>query len=143
MVNYDPHFYIPQLNFFLNTITINYPNNPTDTIKKIYYELLTNFYIYIPTPTLQKYYQQLLDKYPIKPYLDNKNDIEKWILLIINSFRLKINEKPYSYLENKEKYNEYYLPQKIYIHKKVKKYKKYIILLLTTLIIIFINKMYL
>lgn len=142
MENYDPHFYIPKLNFFLNTITINFPNKPNDYMKKIYYDLLNNFHIYIPTVTLQKFYKNLLYNYPIKPYLDNKNDFEKWILLIINSFRIKINEKPFSYLENKQNYNEHYLPKKIYIHNKIKKYRKYLIFLIITVMLLVINKIY-
>lgn len=142
MVNYDPYYYIPHFNFFLNTITINYPPEPTEPVKKIYFELLNNFGSYIPTPSIRKHYNKLLDKYPLKPYLDNKNDFEKWILIVINSLKLIINEKPHSFIENKENYNSFYLPKKIYLNQQVKKYKKYIIWILIISLFIFINKTY-
>lgn len=142
MVNYDPYYYIPNLNFFLNTITINYPVEPTEPIKKIYFDLLNNFGTYIPTPTLQKRYNKLLDKYPLKPYLDKKSDFEKWILIIINSFKLIIDEKPLTFLENKQNYNQCYLPKKIYLNQQVKKYKKYVVWGIIIALFVFINKIY-
>jgi len=91
--------------FFIHTMTFTYPNNPTTTIKKKYYDFLHNFYLFIPNKQMATYYEELLKEYPIKPYLDKKEDIIKWGWYIHNKFNTKFN-KPI--LSLSDFYGKYY-----------------------------------
>jgi len=78
--------------FFIHTLTFTYPTNPTTTIKKKYYDFLHNFYLFIPNKNLSKLYEEILIEYPIKPYLDKKEDLIKWGWYIHNKFNQKLNK---------------------------------------------------
>lgn len=109
--------------FFIHTLTFTYPNNPTTRIKKKYYDFLNNFYLFIPNKQMSIYYEQMLIEYPIKPYLDKKEDLIKWGWYIHNKFNQKLN-KPI--LSLSDLYSNYY---NIYYNKTnaVIKYRKYMI----------------
>jgi len=78
--------------FFFHTLNFTYPSHPTTKIKKKYYEFLNNFYLFIPNTQMSKYYEEILHEYPIKPYLDTKEDIIKWGWYIHNKFNQKFNK---------------------------------------------------
>jgi len=78
--------------FFIHTLTFTYPINPTTTIKKKYYDFLNNFYLFIPNKQMSKYYEETLIEYPIKPYLDRKDDLIKWGWYIHNKINQKLNK---------------------------------------------------
>jgi len=78
--------------FFIHTATFTYPEHPTTTIKKKYYDLFHNFYLVIPNTQMSIYYQSLLTQYPIKPYLDSKSDLIKWGWYIHNHINQKLNK---------------------------------------------------
>jgi FAD-linked sulfhydryl oxidase len=78
--------------FFIHTMTFTYPEHPTTTIKKKYYDMLQNLYLVIPNTQMSIYYQSLLIEYPIKPYLDSKHDLIKWGWYIHNHINTKLNK---------------------------------------------------
>ena len=80
---WGPYFW-----FFLHTISLNYPRSPTETLKKKYYDLITNFYLFIPDVEVGNTFNQLLDQYPVSPFLDSRKSFIHWIHFIHN----KINE---------------------------------------------------
>jgi hypothetical protein len=80
---WGPYFW-----FFLHTISLNYPRSPTETLKKKYYDLITNFYLFIPDVEVGNTFNQLLDQYPVSPFLDSRKSFIHWVHFIHN----KINE---------------------------------------------------
>ena len=94
MNDYSDDLFVPQVwgpsywDFF-HTSLFQYPENPTIGIKKIYYNMITNFGVFLPDKKMQTFYNKLLDTYPVSPYLDNRTSIVKWGWFFHN----KVNEK--------------------------------------------------
>jgi len=89
MANLDPKIWGPKFWFFLHTISLTYPNYPNAITKKKYYEFIQNLPMFLPVEEISSKFSKLLDKYPIQPYLDNKESFIKWVWFIHN----KINEQ--------------------------------------------------
>lgn len=85
----DPEVWGPHFWFFINTIALNYPNNPNDVTKKKYYEFIQNLPLFIPVEEIANDFDKLLQLYPISPYLDSRKSLVEWVHFIHN----KINEK--------------------------------------------------
>lgn len=85
----DPEVWGPHFWFFINTIALNYPNNPNDVTKKKYYEFIQNLPLFIPVEKISNDFDKLLELYPISPYLDSRKSLVEWVHFIHN----KINEK--------------------------------------------------
>jgi hypothetical protein len=89
MANLDPKIWGPKFWFFLHTISLSYPNYPNAITKKKYYDLIQNLPVFLPIEEIASNFSKLLDKYPIQPYLDNRESFIKWVWFIHN----KINEQ--------------------------------------------------
>lgn len=85
----DPKVWGPHYWFFLHTVAITYPHHPNTVTKKKYYEFIQNLPLFIPVEEISSEFIHLLDKYPITPYLDNRDSFVRWMHFIHN----KINEK--------------------------------------------------
>lgn len=85
----DPKIWGPHYWFFLHTVAMTYPHHPNAVTKKKYYEFIQNLPLFVPVEEVSKELEQLIDKYPITPYLDNRESFVKWTHFIHN----KINEK--------------------------------------------------
>jgi hypothetical protein len=102
MIN-NPSIWGPSYWFFLHTICLNYPVNPNKMIKKKYYDLIMNFPLFIPNKDIADNFETILDKYPVNPYLDNRNSLIKWIHFIHNEINKMINKPTieiHSFLDN-------------------------------------------
>jgi hypothetical protein len=85
----DPKIWGPHYWFFLHTLSMTYPIHPNSITKKKYYEFIQNLPLFIPVEQISSEFSKLLDKYPIVPYLDNRESFIRWMHFIHN----KINEK--------------------------------------------------
>ena len=85
----DPKIWGPHYWFFLHTIAMTYPHHPNAVTKKKYYEFVQNLPLFIPVEEISKEFEKLIDKYPITPYLENRDSFTRWMYFIHN----KINEK--------------------------------------------------
>ena len=135
----DPDVWGPHYWFFLHTCAFNYPKNPNDTIRKKYYDMLQNFDLYIPHTDVAKYYRLLLDKYPLKPYLDSKEDLVKWTWYIHNKVNQKLEKKTYSLKEFYEDYYKQYTAKK---ENNIMYYIKYAVIIAFIMILIYFIYIY-
>ena len=85
----DPKVWGPHYWFFLHTVAMTYPHHPNAVTKKKYYEFIQNIPIFIPVEQISGEFSKILDKYPIAPYLDNRDSFIRWVHFVHN----KINEK--------------------------------------------------
>jgi hypothetical protein len=85
----DPKVWGPHYWFFLHTVAMTYPHHPNTVTKKKYYEFIQNIPLFIPVEQISGEFSKLIDKYPIAPYLDNRDSFVRWVHFIHN----KINEK--------------------------------------------------
>jgi len=85
----DPKVWGPHYWFFLHTLAMTYPHYPNTVTKKKYYEFIQNLPLFLPVEQISGEFSKLIDKYPIAPYLDNRDSFVRWMHFIHN----KINEK--------------------------------------------------
>ena len=84
----DPKVWGPHYWFFLHTLAMTYPHHPNSVTKKKYYEFIQNLPLFLPVEEISGEFSKLIDKYPITPYLDNRDSFVRWMYFIHN----KINE---------------------------------------------------
>ena len=89
----DPNIWGPHYWFTLQTIAMTYPDTPTDTIKKKYYNLFSDLPLFIPNRSMGHKFIELLDKYPIAPYLSDKLSLMKWLHFIHTKINQKLKKK--------------------------------------------------
>ena len=85
----DPKVWGPHYWFFLHTVAMTYPHHPNTVTKKKYYEFIQNIPLFLPVEEISGQFSKMIDKYPITPYLDNRDSFVRWVHFIHN----KINEK--------------------------------------------------
>jgi hypothetical protein len=68
---------------------MTYPHHPNAVTKKKYYEFIQNLPLFLPVEEISGKFSKLLDKYPVVPYLDNRDSFVRWVHFIHN----KINEE--------------------------------------------------
>jgi hypothetical protein len=104
----DPTIWGPHYWFFLHTVAMTYPHHPNAITKKKYYEFVQNIPLFIPVEQMSSDFEKLIDKYPITPYLDNRDSFVRWMHFIHNKINEKL-EKPQIMLNDffVEYYNQY------------------------------------
>jgi hypothetical protein len=141
----NPNIWGPNYWFFLHSIADCYPEYPTDIIKKKYYEFIQNLPIFIPNTHVSNDFCSFLDKYPVSPYLDNRESFKKWVFFIHNKMNSKLGKLTITYEDSNE------ILEKKYESKDIKSYKDthicktyiYIIFSLVLCICIILIKLYL
>jgi len=120
MTNLDPKIWGPHYWFFLHTIAMSYPVHPNAVTKKKYYEFVQNIPLFIPVESMAGEFSKLLDKYPVQPYLDNKESFIRWMWFIHNKINKKLEKPQISLNDFYVKYYEEYKP----INEKMSEYYK-------------------
>ena len=85
----DPKVWGPHYWFFLHTLAMTYPHHPNSITKKKYYEFIMNLSLFLPVEEISGEFSKLIEKYPVTPYLDDRDSFVRWMHFIHN----KINEK--------------------------------------------------
>ena len=116
----DPKIWGPHYWFFIHTVAMTYPIRPNAVTKKKYYEFVQNLPLFIPVESISGEFSKLIDKYPVTPYLDNRESLIRWTHFIHNKINQKL-EKPQISLS--EFYIEYYEEYKSQNIKLVEYYK--------------------
>jgi hypothetical protein len=92
-VNLDPKVWGPHYWFFIHSVAMTYPHHPNAVTKKKYYEFIQNLPLFLPVEEISSEFSKLIDKYPITPYLDNRDSLISWTHFIHNKINQKL-EKP-------------------------------------------------
>lgn len=133
MVLYDPTVWGPHYWFFLDTIAMTYPKHPNAVTKKIYYDLIEHFHLFIPVAEHSKNFNQLLSMYPITPYLDDRESFIRWVHFIHNKINEQLQKPKITYNDFYTNYYQHYKNKIIQNSEKKQFYKK---ILYVTLIFI-------
>ena len=128
--SFDPTVWGPHYWFFLMTIAISYPLKANETTKKKYYDLISNFPLFIPHPKIGNMFSEMLDEYPVSPYLEGKDSFLKWVHFIHNKINLKLNKDEKTLPETLDAYYELYKPKEIILREEIKYRKKILFVIL-------------
>ena len=120
MTYLDPKIWGPHYWFFIHTVAMTYPIRPNAITKKKYYEFIQNLPLFIPVESLSGEFSKLIDKYPVTPYLDNRESLIRWTHFIHNKINQKLEKPQISLSEFYIKYYEEYKSQNV---KMVEYYK--------------------
>jgi len=120
MTYLDPKIWGPHYWFFIHTVAMTYPVRPNAVTKKKYYEFIQNLPLFIPVENISGEFSKLIDKYPVTPYLDNRESLIRWTHFIHNKINQKLEKPQISLSEFYIKYYEEYKSQNV---KMVEYYK--------------------
>ena len=120
MTYLDPKIWGPHYWFFIHTVAMTYPIRPNAVTKKKQYEFIQNLPLFIPVESLSGEFSKLIDKYPVTPYLDNRESLIRWTHFIHNKINQKLEKPQISLSEFYIKYYEEYKSQNV---KMVEYYK--------------------
>ena len=116
----DPKIWGPHYWFFIHTVAMTYPIRPNAVTKKKYYEFIQNLPLFIPIESISGEFSKLIDKYPVMPYLDNRESLIRWTHFIHNKINQKLEKPQISLSDFYIKYYEEYKSQNV---KMVEYYK--------------------
>jgi len=125
-MDFEPDVWGPHYWFFLHTIAESYPLHPNEITKKKYYELINNFPLFIPVDKIGNKFSVILDKYPVSPYLDNRDSFVKWMHFIHNKYNVILGKPEISLPLALELYRDKYKSRSS-IRKAHLSYKKHIV----------------
>lgn len=134
---WGPHYW-----FFLHTIAHSYPNKPNSITKKKYYDFINNMPLFIPNEKIGDNFAELLNKYPVSPYLDNRDSFKRWVHFIHNKINVSLGKEEISFFESEDLYKSFYKPKHIYISEKMRIHKSYIHIILIFIFLFFIYVYY-
>jgi len=100
----------PQAWTFLHTITLNYPDNPTNQDKNNYYSFFSNLKHVLPCEKCKNHYNENFNKYNLEQNLNSKDDLVKWLIDIHNEVNKSNDKKIWTYDEVYNEYNNIYNP---------------------------------
>ena len=120
MTYLDPKIWGPHYWFFIHTVAMTYPIRPNAVTKKKYYEFIQNLPLFIPIENISGEFSKLIDKYPVMPYLDNRESLIRWTHFIHNKINQKLEKPQISLSDFYIKYYEEYKSQNV---KMVEYYK--------------------
>lgn len=104
----NPKIWGPHGWFFMHSIALNYPNNPTFKQKQDYFNFFKSLMNVIPCEKCAFHYSQNFKNYPIDKFLDNTEKLFNWTVDIHNMVNEKNGKKILSYEEAyKEHMKEY------------------------------------
>lgn len=133
----DPKVWGPHYWFVLHTISISYPINPNDVMKKKYYDFIQNLPLFIPIEGIGNSFSKLLDQYPVTPYLDSRQSLVRWTHFIHNKINSALKLPTMTLEESMTAYYENYKPKEIKDLEQRKKREKIIFsIILTTFLLI-------
>lgn len=124
----NPTIWGPHMWFVLHSMTLGYPNQPTDqdktTIKNFFINLQNN----LPCQSCQENYKKHLAKHPLTDnILNSQKQLVNWLIAVHNSVNVMTGKRTYSYDEVMKKYNQAY-------NKKPNNNRTYIILLIIVIL---------
>jgi hypothetical protein len=100
-IEWGPHYW-----FVLHSVAYNYPTNPNSITKRKYYDFIQNIPLFLPDQEMGDKFSVMLDKYPVSPYLDNKDSFIRWVHFIHNKINVTLGKKEISLYESLDKYHE-------------------------------------
>jgi len=139
-MKFDAEIWGPHYWFFLHSVAESYPQHVNDVTKRKYYDLIQNMPLFIPDSEIGDKFSKMIDRYPVSPYLDNRDSFVRWMHFIHNKINMKLGKQELSLPMALERYRAEYKPKPLVLSEKINMRKHYIhaVLILLLLILIYI-----
>jgi hypothetical protein len=112
---WGPHFW-----FVLHTIAHSYPKYPNSITKRKYYDFIQNLPLFLPDDEMGEKFEKILDKYPVTPYLDNRDSFVRWTYFIHNKINHLLGKEEIGYIQCHEEFWRMYESPDIILSKYTK-----------------------
>ena len=126
----------PKFWFFLQTVAMNYPEQPDARSKKKYYDLIQNFPMFLPNKRMGKEFSKKLNEFPITPYLSSRLSFQKWVHFMHNKLNKQLGKPEINFHRGLEKYYLHYEPKKTKRIREMKLQKKYVAIGISVFLVI-------
>ena len=125
-MRFDPSIWGGHYWFFLHTVAESYPVHPNAVTKRKYYDLLQNFPLFIPNEEIGNKFSAMLDKYPVTPYLDNRDSFVRWMHFIHNKFNVLLGKEEVSLPMALSRYRDQYKPKPLVLTERINMRRHYL-----------------
>ena len=104
----DPDIWGPHAWMFLHSVTLAYPENPTDIDKTNFEMFFNSLQPVIPCKKCSDNYKIHIEQDPISNHLNNKENLVKWLINLHNKVNRLNGKKDYTYEEAINHYKSLY-----------------------------------
>ena len=104
----NPEIWGPKLWFFIHTLAINYPDNPTQKDKNHYSKFFENLKYIIPCEKCRINYIDSVNKNPVKNHLKDSTTLFRWTVDLHNKVNSEIGKPILSYEEATKELSKQY-----------------------------------
>ena len=93
-INIDSNIWGPKAWFFLDSVILSYPLNPSFDDKKNFKDFYSLLPIMLPCAKCRQHYNEFITKFPLNDeILSSKNKLINWFLKLHNNLRLNFQNK--------------------------------------------------
>lgn len=107
----NPLVWGPPFWFAMHTISLNYPVEPSYSDKRTHYDFYYIIRNILPCEMCRQHYSELLKQYPIEPFLDSRESLISWVILIHNQVNQRLGKEMVTREAVLEKYEQAYKRQ--------------------------------
>jgi hypothetical protein len=76
----------------MHTVSLNYPAKPSFAEQRTHYDFFYNVRDILPCEMCRQHYRTLLKQYPLQPFLDNRDSLVAWVVLIHNQVNARLGK---------------------------------------------------
>jgi hypothetical protein len=109
--------------YVLHTMSYTYPEYPTQVTKRKYYDFINNLPIFLPEPSMGDKFAEFLDRYPVQPYLDNRESFMRWLHFIHNRYNVLLGKPQITFYQALDNYYQMSMPREIVDRKTTTLYR--------------------
>jgi hypothetical protein len=88
----DPAIWGPHMWYVLHLITMTYPKEPSEYMKRAYHDFFYNLKDVLPCEICKAHYSKFIKEYPLTPHLDTRENVVKWLIQIHNFVNLELKK---------------------------------------------------
>jgi hypothetical protein len=88
----NPSVWGPPFWFVMHTVSLNYPLKPSFAEQRTHYDFFYNVRDILPCEMCRQHYRTLLKQYPLQPFLDNRDSLVAWVVLIHNQVNARLGK---------------------------------------------------
>ena len=93
----EPNIWGKHAWIFLHSVSMNYPDNPSNQDRKNYKDFFENLRFILPCEVCKKHYAQHIQRNPIEPSLHSKRKLVEWVIDVHNQVNISLNKPTMTY----------------------------------------------
>ena len=100
----NPKFWGPHGWYFLHSVTMHYPKNPSEQEKQIYFNFFKSLENVLPCEKCAYHYSQNLKIHSLEESLESRDKFVKWLINVHNEVNKETGKREYTYDEVIQEY---------------------------------------